>query len=177
MLAERNMKKTKFILPYDERRMLHQRAYRAQQKDQSEVCGVVLVGADQRLRLHFLRNQSSESWSFEISNVDIKDAREKAGLNGERLIGLFHSHIASEAIPSSGDLAKTPMRYLQLIYDICGRNVRMWRVKKVNGEKVTFEVAIDVEPRLKQQPGRWSGEPSSPPTTLGGEILDGYPWI
>jgi proteasome lid subunit RPN8/RPN11 len=143
------MKKHKFILPYDVRRKLHQRAYRAQQKDQSEVCGVVLAGANNKLRFHFLRNLSPESWSFEISKADIKDAREKAIQNDERVIGLFHSHIASEAIPSSGDLAKTPMRYLQLIYDICGLNVRLWRVKKVNDEKVPFEVPITTEPRPK----------------------------
>ena len=144
------MKTAKFNLPYDERRRLHQRAYRAQQKDQSEVCGVVFAGANNKLRLHFLRNLSPESWSFEISNTDIKDAREKAIQNGERVIGLFHSHIASEAIPSPGDIVKSPMSYLQLIYDICGRNVRMWRIKKVDGEKMSFEVPIATESRPKQ---------------------------
>jgi proteasome lid subunit RPN8/RPN11 len=139
-----------FIFPYNERQRLHRRAYRAQQKDQSEVCGVVVASPDCRLRLQFLPNHSARSWSFEISDSDFKEARKKANENGERFIGLFHSHIASEAVLGPRDLENARLTHLQLVYDICGREVRLWKVKKVDGQKVPVEVPLVSEPRSKQ---------------------------
>jgi len=150
-LAEtKKMKKKNFILPYNERRRFHERAYRAQQNDQSEVCGAVVASADNRLRLQFMSNQSTSIWSFEISESDLKEARKKASESHETLIGLFHSHIASEGILSQRDLENARMTHLQLVYDICGRDVRLWKVKKVNGQKVPIELPLVTEPRMKQ---------------------------
>lgn len=149
-LAEIEKEKMMFILSYNERRRLHQRAYRAQQEDQSEVCGVVVASTDNRLRLRFLPNRTTKPWSFEISDLDLKEARKKTIENGEKFIGFFHSHIASEAVLGPRDLENARLTHLQLVYDICGRDVRLWKVKKVDGQKVPFEVPLATEPRLKQ---------------------------
>jgi proteasome lid subunit RPN8/RPN11 len=105
------MKKTKFILPYNEKRRLHYHAFRAQQKDQSEVCGVVLVGLDRKIRLQFLPNLSASSRSFEVSIRDVNAAKRLVAEQGMRVIGLFHSHIVSEAIPGPYDLQEAPLSY------------------------------------------------------------------
>jgi len=55
-----------FILPVNERRRLHDRAYRAQQRDHSEVCGVVATGPNRRIILHFLENKSDTPGHFEL---------------------------------------------------------------------------------------------------------------
>jgi proteasome lid subunit RPN8/RPN11 len=143
------MKKTKFILPYNEKRRLHYHAFRAQQKDQSEVCGVVLVGLDRKIRLQFLPNLSTSSCSFEVSIRDVNVFKRQVAEQGMRVIGIFHSHIVSEAILGPYDLQEAPLSYMQLIYDICGRQVRMWRIKKITGEKVAIEVPLTVESRSK----------------------------
>src|SRR5260221_8187809 len=50
---------TTLVLPVRERLRLHDRAYRAQQRDQSEVCGAVVADPTGRCSLLFLPNQSN----------------------------------------------------------------------------------------------------------------------
>jgi hypothetical protein len=37
------------------------------------------------------------------------------------------------------------MTLLQMIYDVCGRQVRLWRVRKVRGKRVAIEVPLVVD--------------------------------
>jgi proteasome lid subunit RPN8/RPN11 len=116
-------------------RRLRERALRAQRKNQSEVCGV-LVKRGQRLELMFLPNLSQRRGSFEMSRADISAHRARARSRGGRVVGAFHSHPVSEAVPSLSDIADSPVNSLMLIYDVCGRDVKLWRVVKQNGIKV-----------------------------------------
>ena len=134
-----------YILQYKAKRRLHQRAYKSQQYDQGEVCGIVLSDKLRSLELVFLPNRSQGSWHFEIALDDIRITRRDAQSQGKRFIGIFHSHIAGEAILSKSDLERGRVSHLQLIYDICGRQLRMWRIKKKEGRRFAVEVPIEIE--------------------------------
>jgi len=136
---------TILVLPIRERLRLHDRAYRAQQRDQSEVCGAVVADSQGRCRLVFLPNQSNRPRHFEMRWSDIREIR--GGIEGSstRLVAVFHSHVVGEAVPSKGDLAQPPTTMLSLIYDVCGRSARLWRVRNVKGVRTATEVPLVVE--------------------------------
>ena len=132
----------KYFLPFGERRRLHERALRAQAKDQLEVCGVMSADARGRIRLQFLANNSPKSLHFVLRERDIRAARKDAHLSGYDVIGLFHSHPVSSAIPTRTDLRSFRANTVNLIYDVCGREPRLWRVAKKRGRTVALQVPL-----------------------------------
>lgn len=119
-----------FTLPFKERRRLHARAYRAQERDRGEVCGVVATDARRRIILHFLRNRSDRPGHFELDHRELRRLQGELRRSGQRFIGIFHSHVVGTAEPGAGDLAGAWMSHLQLVYDVCGREARLWRVMR-----------------------------------------------
>src|ERR1700737_1999874 len=100
----RTMRKAKsgisqYALPRGERMKLQRRALRAQRLDQGEVCGVLVCDSKFRLQLHFLQNRSGRPGRFEISCVDLEAVRNAAKLSGNEVVGTFHSHPISHAVP------------------------------------------------------------------------------
>ncbi len=71
----------------------------------------------------------------------------KALKQTEKIIGVFHSHVVSEAHPGASDIQKAHVSHLQLIYDVCGREAKLWRIKRTNGRKVAVEVSLLIAPR------------------------------
>ena len=136
-----------FFLPFKERRRLHDRAYRAQQRDQSEVCGAIVADRGGRIHLRFLENTGDRPGHFEMRTRDLKALRKEVAGTQQRVVGVFHSHVVSKAVLGSGDLHGVPVRYLQLVYDVCGRTVRLWRVMSVGSRRRAKEVPIALEPR------------------------------
>lgn len=134
-----------WVLPHREFRRLHERAYRAQQRDHSEVVGVLASGPRRRLALFFLRNHSSQPGHFEVPIAAVADARRQARSRGSRVVGLFHSHPVSPATLGVGDRGAATPNSLQLIYDVCGRNARLWWVSRRAGRKRVTEVALKLE--------------------------------
>lgn len=143
-----------FVLPFDERRRLHGRAYRAQQRDQSEVCGLVLVVAGGRLRFHFLQNRSMEAGKYELPRHEADAASQVARQSGQRVLGSFHSHPISEAKPSKEDIDRGFFRGYELIYDVCGREVHLWRLGQTAGKALPKEVEIALEPQPRASAAR-----------------------
>lgn len=139
-----------FILPNSEKRRLHDRAYRAQQHGQFEVCGLLIVDARGRISLRFLRNESGDPGRYEISLRTIADIRSAIRLENRRILGSFHSHPVSEAAPGRGDLRRGFFNGVELIYDVCGRSARMWRLVKPRGRRVFREVPLVCEPRQRK---------------------------
>ncbi len=139
------MMKKSFILPYNEKRRLHYHAYRAQQKDQREVCGVISSDQNSIITLHFLKNYSKKAGNYRISATDVAAVRR--GLKQKNIIGLFHSHVVSEAIPGPRDIQNACTAYLQLIYDVCGRVVRLWKIKRIRGRTAAVELPLIVASR------------------------------
>jgi proteasome lid subunit RPN8/RPN11 len=145
--STRSLSLNGLVLPYRERRRLHDRASRAQRRNQAEVCGVVLVSKTNRLYLRFLRNQSRRPGEFRIDREDARAAVRAAEKNGHKLLGTFHSHPISEALPSPGDLDCGFLDGHELIYDVCGRDARLWRLKSGATTRDAEEVSLRLEPR------------------------------
>ena len=123
-------------------RQLHFSAVRAQRRAQKEVCGVLASDEHGRLELLFLANRSQRAGRFTIARADYLRARESIRRMGKRVLGIFHSHPISEAIPGRGDLARTALNNFCLIYDVCGRKPRLWKIAKRSGRKVAKEVPL-----------------------------------
>ena len=136
-----------FTLPFKERRRLHERAYRAQQRDHTEVCGVVAAGVNRVITLHFLINRSDRPGHFEIDRGDLRRLNRKLRQSGQRFIGVFHSHIVGIAEPGPGDLSGASLSHLQLVYDVCGRKACLWRVVKRGHTLSALEVPLIIEQR------------------------------
>jgi proteasome lid subunit RPN8/RPN11 len=140
----RRMKKwpSQYVLPRGERMKLHRRALRAQRIDQGEVCGVLVCDSKCRLRLHFLQNRSTKPGRFEITGLDLAAARKDAQASGNHVVGTFHSHPISPATPSHSDLRDARLNTLLLIYDVCGRRFRLWKVKRNRTGRTYEDVPI-----------------------------------
>jgi desampylase len=136
-----------FTLPFNERRRLHERAYRAQQRDHSEVCGVVAADGNRVITLHFLINRSDRSGHFEIDRGDLRRLNRELRQSGQRFIGIFHSHVVGIAEPGPGDLSGASLSHLQLIYDVSGRKACLWGVVKRGCKLSAFEVPLLIEHR------------------------------
>jgi proteasome lid subunit RPN8/RPN11 len=130
-----------FVLSIAERRRLHVRALSAQRKDQSEVCGVVVVSTTGRLHLVFMPNRSAEPGRYLLSTAEVRVQARRSRGRGERVLGTFHSHPISEATLSRGDLARGFFGGYELIYDVCGREFRLWRLRRGAGRA---KKAVDV---------------------------------
>lgn len=138
-----------FVLPYRERRRLHNRAFRAQQRNQSEVCGLVLASKRNKLCLKFLPNRSSEAGEYRLERRDARFAARAARRSDCRVLGTFHSHPISEAIPSRGDVERGFFYGYELIYDVCGLRARLWRLRRGAMGRNAEEVHLLLEPRPK----------------------------
>jgi proteasome lid subunit RPN8/RPN11 len=95
----------------------------------------VLIKRGQMLELIFLPNLSERRGSFEMSRAGIAAEKAQARSRGGRVVGTFHSHPVSDALPSPRDIGASPVNSLILIYDVCGREMKLWRVVKENGAK------------------------------------------
>lgn len=126
------MKSNTYYISRSDYRRLQDRAYRAQQAGHYEVCGVAVV-KNRLIRLVFIKNEANEPYTFTIGNKALKNFRACVGKN-EKIFSTFHSHPLAEAVPSSGDIKKGFYYRRELIYDVCGKQVRLWR--KINKKEV-----------------------------------------
>ena len=94
------------------------------------------------LELRYLPNRSQRACRFTFAKADYSRAREAIRQKGKRVLGTFHSHPISEAIPGRGDLARTALNSFCLIYDVCGRKARLWKIVKRYDQKVANEVPL-----------------------------------
>jgi proteasome lid subunit RPN8/RPN11 len=136
--------KDSFTLTRDEARRLYARALAAQKKDQSEVCGLVFVACDGSLRLGFMPNRATQVGSYALDPSEI--SKLEVGLtNDETILGTFHSHPISEAVPSKGDIERGFLHGHELICDVCGLLVRLWRKVDDRVEEVPLRGTTDLE--------------------------------
>ena len=106
----------------------------------------MLQEAGRRLRLEFLPNRAGPG-SWMVRRSDIRAARSHAREIGCRVVGLFHSHPLSGACLGSRDLRSTPINWIHLVYDVCEREMKLWRVTRLNRRRVAHPVPLSIEPR------------------------------
>jgi proteasome lid subunit RPN8/RPN11 len=143
--ARESDRTTTFRLPYREWRRLSRRAYRAQKRDHSEVCGLFATDGSQRLVLFFLANESARPGHFEVSWDAFRRTRKEIRNAGHRYLGLFHSHPISVAVPGAGDIRRAPVNSKHLIYDVCGLDARLWMIVRRGGRKRAVELPLLIE--------------------------------
>ncbi len=139
-----------YILRRSELQKFHVSALQAQRRGQREVCGMLASDENGNLELRFLNNQSQRAGQFSMARADYLKAREAIRRMGKRVLGTFHSHPISEAIPRRGDLAGTALNSFCLIYDVCGREPRLWKIVKRRDQRVANQVPLKSQRRLRQ---------------------------
>jgi proteasome lid subunit RPN8/RPN11 len=144
--------KTYFIRTSDLRR-LRELAQKAQGSGQQEVCGMLSRTRCGELELWFLPNRSPNAGSFRIERTDYLRARREIREQGKHHIGTFHSHPISEAIPAKSDLIGAALNSLCLIYDVCGRTARLWKIIKRRNRRCANEILlVKVSERCRRPP-------------------------
>jgi proteasome lid subunit RPN8/RPN11 len=146
-----------FYLPFSEFRRLHRRARRAQQLGHLEVVGL-LVTADGKpnvLTLAFLDNCAAGAGHWELRRDEVARVRRELRVRGLRVRGLFHSHPVSEAILGVRDRRNTPTGWAHLVYDVCGLEPKLYKIRRRKGRRRVEQLALTV--------GR--SRPSSPPVS------------
>jgi proteasome lid subunit RPN8/RPN11 len=139
--------RARFGLPFRERRRLHDRAYRAQQRNHLEVCGALVADKRASLRLVFLKNQTDKPNCFSIARTDLRKVRESSRMRGHRVLGIFHSHPVGYAQPGPRDRRASAMGSYMLIYDVCAREPKLWQITRRGKRRRAFEVALRLDPR------------------------------
>jgi proteasome lid subunit RPN8/RPN11 len=130
-----------FIRTSDLRR-LRALALKAQIRGQQEVCGLLALTRLRQLELWFLTNRSSNAGSFRMERAEYLRARREIRELGKHPIGTFHSHPISEAIPAKSDLAGAALNSLCLIYDVCGRTAKLWKIVKRHDQRYANEIPL-----------------------------------
>jgi proteasome lid subunit RPN8/RPN11 len=135
-----------YRLTHTEFRRLHLRAYRAQQRDHYEVGGFLFVRAarPRDLCLHFMINRAQVPYQFRVHDREATVAARALRREGKRILGQFHSHPVGYATLLGKDRRRATRRF-ELIYDVCGRQARMWRIQMRGGRRRVVEVPLVVE--------------------------------
>jgi len=132
-----------YILRRSDLQKLHVSALQAQRRGQREVGGMLTSDENGQLELRFLTNRSQRAGHFRFARADYLKDRVAIRQMGKRALGTFHSHPISEAIPGPGDLAGTALNSFCLIYDVCGREARLWKIMKRRNKRVAKEFPLE----------------------------------
>ena len=129
---------TSFTIARRELRRLQTRAVRA---NQNEICGLFFADASRRISLAFVPNRSADRRRFAMTRPDSFSTKRRGVDAGLRFLGIFHSHPTGAAKPSASDLKIRGggVRY-QLIFDVRGREARLWRVRDGQGSTVPLSL-------------------------------------
>jgi proteasome lid subunit RPN8/RPN11 len=104
-----------------------------------EIAGVI-VGNREFLSLVEIRNVSRLYGSFQLHRGDWRKMERACNALGMEIVGTFHSHIASDPIPSRGDIRGAINGHLMLILDATGRKSALWQVRRGKAIAQEFEV-------------------------------------
>ena len=115
---------------------LHKRAFKAQLRGQFEVCGVVLLDSQNFMNLEYLTNRTNSPGTHSMEVCDIN----KIALKGNEILGSFHSHPISEARPGDKDIQMGFYKKTEFIYDVCGREGRLWHLDGGHLIELDFEI-------------------------------------
>ncbi len=133
-----------YILPTHELRSLHKAAYSAQQRNHLEVCGAVIVRRGSEIALRLLPNRSDEPYRYALSLNDLSALEKELADSEFQVIGSFHSHPLSEAVPGPGDVERGFYKGMELIYDVCARQARLWYRDRTRSEPHLLELPLRV---------------------------------
>ncbi len=133
-----------YFLPSSELNRLHGRAYRAQQRGHFEVCGVAMIDSLYKISLWFLKNKISLPRAYALDIAERSAIARHARLSGLRPLASFHSHPVGYAKPSGTDILGAFYFGRELIYDVCGREAKLWGRRRSSDAILVRELPLVV---------------------------------
>jgi proteasome lid subunit RPN8/RPN11 len=123
---DKDMKRTWKILQRSYRDLL--KVARQEGKDDKEICGF-LIDNGYFLQLHRTQNTCTREGSFSYCKKEVRTLEKAVKRLGIEIIGTFHSHPISEAVPGPNDIKYAVEDSLMLIFDCIGKEARLWHIK------------------------------------------------
>lgn len=102
-----------------------------------EICGLLLHNGS-LLELLALKNKSKAPGSFQLSWTQVKRAERASRCLGHRVVGTFHVHPASSAVPGPSDIQRATKGELMLIIGCWETEAMLWRIRKGKTKKLPF---------------------------------------
>lgn len=94
-----------------------------------ECCGLLIGSAHRVVTAVAARNVATSASRYEVAPEDHFAALRAARADGLSVIGAYHSHPSSAAVPSPTDLAEAVAEFLYLIVGLApAAEVRAWRL-------------------------------------------------
>jgi desampylase len=141
--VNKNKARGAYRISAGELRRLRAQAERKQKSGQMEVCGLILSGDGNRIELVYLSNKASKPGRFLIEQLTYKSVQDRAEKLGKSVLGSFHSHPISEAIPGARDIKNAKLGSIILIYDVCGKQAKLWEIRRLNGRRQAEELTLN----------------------------------
>jgi len=126
-----------YAFPRKQLRRLVKRAVKKSELSGREICGLILDNGS-LLELLALKNKSQAPGSFELSWKDFKRAEQAARCLGHQVVGTFHSHPVSSAVPGPSDIQSATTGELMLIIGCWEKEAMLWRIRKGKAKKLPF---------------------------------------
>jgi [CysO sulfur-carrier protein]-S-L-cysteine hydrolase len=109
-----------------------------------ECCGL-LVGSEDWIDEHIAtRNIRNSAVAYQVDPVEHIAAMKAARARGRRILGAYHSHPSTEAVPSATDVAEAYYGdgFVYFIVSLSSEppDIRAYRLADARLEAVTFEV-------------------------------------
>jgi len=104
-----------------------------------EICGF-LIDNGYFLHLWLTRNKRREPGGFSYYMREVKELESITKKLGIPIVGTFHSHPTSEAIPGPNDVKYAANDSLMLIFDCIGNEGGLWHIKDGRYRKKKIEL-------------------------------------
>jgi proteasome lid subunit RPN8/RPN11 len=104
-----------------------------------EICGFLI---DNGYYLHpwLTKNRRKTPGGFSYYASEVKELEKITKKLGIEIVGTFHSHPVSEAVPSPNDVKYAENDSLMLIFDCVGNEGRLWHIKDRQYRKEKIEL-------------------------------------
>jgi len=111
------------------------RAIKVAKKDGHEICGLIAANG-RKLELIECRNKVKRGGSFAFYYGEVRKLVKETELLDQSIVGTFHSHPVSLAIPGESDIRNAEDDSLMLIIDCTNRNAKLWHIVNQKAKEV-----------------------------------------
>jgi proteasome lid subunit RPN8/RPN11 len=121
----------------------------------NEACGLVsgILGSGLAVEYHPARNSEHSPLRYNVDADDLLRITLEIEAAGRDLVGIFHSHTRTPAVPSATDLRAAmysePFYVLATLADpdaTLEASMRAWRIREGRSEEVSLRIAGDNQP-------------------------------
>jgi proteasome lid subunit RPN8/RPN11 len=116
------------------------RKARARARSLVEIAGLIVGNDCGCLSLVEVRNISRRKGTFQLHRGDWRAVDAASVRLGWKVVGTFHSHVASDPVPSRGDVAGAISGHLMLIIDTTARCIALWRIRGTLASKQAYRL-------------------------------------